>query len=181
MTCGVYKITCKKTGYVYIGASTKLQERFATHKKLLNNRKHSNLAMQYAWDLLGPDNLQFEIIEICNPLEVFDKEIQHYDSHEGPKFSRCRRYYAAKKPIAARLAWSEQAKRQHKEGSLGTAEHIAAASVAARLSLIAYNKSDAGRAKVKEAWTEERRQQASVKMKRRHQERRDQKYATSGS
>lgn len=71
---GIYKITNKVNGKIYVGQSVNIKQRWAEHKANLRNNKHENLYLQNAWNKYGEENFSFEIIEKCNQDELDDKE-----------------------------------------------------------------------------------------------------------
>ena len=68
---GIYKITNKLDGKIYIGQSTNIERRLNEHK-----RKRFVTIDDYI-NVLGVDNFDFEIIETCS-LEELDKKEQEY-------------------------------------------------------------------------------------------------------
>ena len=77
---GIYKITEKSTGFMYIGQSVDIARRFREHKLGKNN---------YGIDLVisekGVENFDFEIIEYCNPEFLNEKDkywIKYYNSNK---------------------------------------------------------------------------------------------------
>jgi hypothetical protein len=60
---GVYQIKNVVTGEVYIGASTRIDERWAAHvSKLLSGRCDSR-SLQVAWNCYGRDAFEFSVLE----------------------------------------------------------------------------------------------------------------------
>lgn len=79
MTCGVYMITNKLTGEIYIGGSTKIEERWHNHK--IGSKRISKLIKE-----IGFENFTFTLLEKCSPEEVWDREkyyIKKYDSRNN--------------------------------------------------------------------------------------------------
>jgi group I intron endonuclease len=75
---GIYKITNKQNGKVYIGQSNNIERRFSEHKQ-----KRYETIDDYI-NILGVDNFDFEVIEECNIDELDNKEqlyIQQYQSN----------------------------------------------------------------------------------------------------
>lgn len=74
---GIYKITNKNNGKVYIGQSNDIERRLSEHKQ-----KRTKTIDDYI-NVLGVENFDFEILEEC-PLEELDAKehiyIQHFDS-----------------------------------------------------------------------------------------------------
>lgn len=63
MTIGVYKITNRLNGKIYIGSSFRIEERWEDHIRELNGRRHNNKYLTHAWHKYGSENFSFEIIE----------------------------------------------------------------------------------------------------------------------
>lgn len=83
---GIYKITNKVNGKIYIGQSSNLIGRWVKHKNFLKNDNHHNRHLQAAWNKYGEDNFIFEVIEECDIDELDDKEnywINYYDSYHN--------------------------------------------------------------------------------------------------
>jgi group I intron endonuclease len=68
--CGIYKITNRKIGRVYIG-STKdaFEKRWNSHKADLRRGKHANHFLQSDWNLYGPAWFSFEVVEYLHKEE----------------------------------------------------------------------------------------------------------------
>jgi len=60
--CGVYCITNKRNGKIYIGSSVNLDVRWDVHKIDLKYHNHHNKPLQSDWDYFGDKNFIFEII-----------------------------------------------------------------------------------------------------------------------
>jgi group I intron endonuclease len=75
--CGVYKITNKVNGKLYVGSSNNIENRWHQHKLQLRDGIHTNQHLQSAWNLYGEDSFMFEIIEECSPEIQFERE-QYY-------------------------------------------------------------------------------------------------------
>lgn len=82
---GIYKITNKTNGKVYIGQSSNIEQRWKRHQQVPYNPNSE----QYEYPLYRAirkyslNNFNFEIIEECSKEELNDKEIywiQYYDS-----------------------------------------------------------------------------------------------------
>ena len=75
--CGVYKITNRVNGKIYVGSSKNIYERWNQHKDKLRNNCHDNIHLQNAWNKYGEENFEFEIIEECASKIQFERE-QYY-------------------------------------------------------------------------------------------------------
>lgn len=76
--CGIYKITNKINGKVYIGKSINIYYRWTQHKKIAKNSskyRDGKKPLYYAIRKYGIDNFSFQIIEICNQDVLCDREI----------------------------------------------------------------------------------------------------------
>ena len=87
--CGIYKITNKINGKVYIGQAINIHYRFTRHKNDafdLNNRQYHS-ALYQAIRKYGIENFIFEVIEECAPDKLDEKEIHYIAQYEsfGPK------------------------------------------------------------------------------------------------
>ena len=80
---GIYKITCLSTGEVYVGQSTAIARRWATHKRELKKGIHYNKHLQRTYDKYGEDDFVYEILEQCPAEKLNEREkfyIKIYDS-----------------------------------------------------------------------------------------------------
>lgn len=73
---GIYKITSKFNGKIYIGCASNIRTRINGHLYNLRKGNHSNTYLQKAWFKYGENNFTFEIIEKCNIVDLHFKE--HY-------------------------------------------------------------------------------------------------------
>lgn len=78
-------ITNCDNGRVYIGSSTSVQDRLATHKTLLRKGKgHHNKHLQSAFSKYGEDSFTFQVIEFCTSALLESREhywIQAYNAN----------------------------------------------------------------------------------------------------
>ena len=72
---GIYKITCKKNGKMYIGQSNDIKRRFNQHRTQTTNK---NLKADI--ELCGIDEFTFEILEECAPEELTARENYYLDT-----------------------------------------------------------------------------------------------------
>lgn len=77
--CGIYCILNKESGKRYIGQSVDIYTRWKKHQYDLNNNKHCNKYLQYAWNVDQEKSFNFYIVEECNPNELNEKEIYWMD------------------------------------------------------------------------------------------------------
>ena len=76
---GVYSITNKCNGKIYVGSSVKIKQRWRGHISDLNKNKHRNPHLQRSWNKYGSDNFSFNIIENCSPKKVLELEQAYID------------------------------------------------------------------------------------------------------
>lgn len=87
---GIYQILNISNRKCYIGHSTGIKNRMASHRNRLRANKHKNKHLQSAWNLEGEDKFKFFIIENL-PLgltkqqyeEIETKWVLHYNSHKS--------------------------------------------------------------------------------------------------
>jgi len=66
LNIGIYQITNKINGNVYIGsACDSFNKRWSEHKSTLNNNKHRNSHLQNAWNKYGANNFSFIVLARC--------------------------------------------------------------------------------------------------------------------
>jgi group I intron endonuclease len=71
---GIYKITNKKNGKIYVGSSLNIYKRWWYHAERLNNNTHTNPHLQASWNKYGGNNFCFSIIEIVNADNLLERE-----------------------------------------------------------------------------------------------------------
>lgn len=86
MTRGIYSITNRANGKVYIGSSKNIENRIYRHKQMLKTGKHHSYKLQEAWIEFGENNFEFSIIqnveEEINLLEVEQDFINQYEAYK---------------------------------------------------------------------------------------------------
>jgi len=84
--CGIYKITNKINGKIYVGQSIDIHKRWREHKSDFKNRKdRHNIYFQRSWDKYKSINFEFEVIERCNKTELDIQErywVKYYNSSD---------------------------------------------------------------------------------------------------
>jgi|10_taG_2_1085330.scaffolds.fasta_scaffold109711_2 hypothetical protein len=75
LPAGIYTITCNKNGRKYIGCSTELPRRKASHFRNLKKQKHVNRYLQNDYNKYGDDSFEFEVIEE-HPNDTSFKELE---------------------------------------------------------------------------------------------------------
>lgn len=76
MNSGVYTITNKVNGKIYVGCTSNLNERRLNHLASLRIKTHDNDYLQKAWNKYGEENFEFEILEECEEFLLYS--IEHY-------------------------------------------------------------------------------------------------------
>lgn len=80
---GVYKITNKVNGKLYIGSTAEFfKKRWACHINDLRSGRHKNLHLQRSWDRDGEHNFEFLIVEYCPPEKCIEREQHYIDLYE---------------------------------------------------------------------------------------------------
>lgn len=84
--CGIYKIENIINFHKYIGQAIDIKKRWREHKSnaFNQNSKDYDMVIYRAIRKYGLENFSFEIIEVCNPKELNDKEvywIEYYNSY----------------------------------------------------------------------------------------------------
>lgn len=86
MKSGIYRILNINNGDFYIGSSKNLEKRWMIHKSKLKTGKHINCILQRSWNKYGEKTFTFEIIELCNSDNLFERE-QFYLDNLKPKYN----------------------------------------------------------------------------------------------
>lgn len=84
--CGIYKITNKVNGKVYIGQSRDIYERWEYHLYNINYERYQKILLYKAFKKYGVDAFSFEVVEECDEKELNDKEmyyIEKFNSYVG--------------------------------------------------------------------------------------------------
>ena len=76
---GIYKITNKNNGKVYIGQSNNIERRFSQHKK----KREQNIDNYI--NVLGVEHFNFEILEQCQQKDLNYKEKEYIDLYNSQK------------------------------------------------------------------------------------------------
>ena len=76
---GVYTITNRLNGNMYVGSSNDVGKRINTHKGNLRNNKHTNYRLQNAVDEYGLSNFDFELLVECELEHQFAIECYWYN------------------------------------------------------------------------------------------------------
>ena len=73
--CGIYLITNKSNGKMYVGQSEDVERRIKYHKLHLSQNKHHNIYLQRAFNKYVPDCFDFKILEECECDKLNELEI----------------------------------------------------------------------------------------------------------
>jgi group I intron endonuclease len=71
---GIYKITNKVNGKIYIGSTKNIKRRWKNHLNYLRRNAHPNNYLQNAWNKYGEENFEFEIIEFVEEEKLLERE-----------------------------------------------------------------------------------------------------------
>lgn len=86
---GIYKITNKLNGRIYIGSAKRFKERWQSHAYSLRKQKHSNKFLQADFNKCGEEAFVFEVIEVTEGkskeerLLIEEKYIKEYYDKKG--------------------------------------------------------------------------------------------------
>ena len=88
MSCGIYKITNKINGKIYIGQSINIERRWQQHiyEAKNCNQVASQYAIHKAFQKYGVENFIFEIIELTSSQTLNDREkywIKYYNTYNN--------------------------------------------------------------------------------------------------
>lgn len=86
MTTGIYKITNITNNKVYIGSSINISSREYKHFWMLDRGTHDNPHLQNSFNKYGPNNFNFEILELCDESSLIEKENHYISSHRSNIF-----------------------------------------------------------------------------------------------
>ena len=96
---GIYKITHKETGKIYIGETINFNDRFSRHKKTLKSQSHGNHLLQEAFNNGGQDFDEIFEFEILEEWDIGRK--QEFDLEKG---KQCPKYKLLKEELRKREA-----------------------------------------------------------------------------
>ena len=84
---GVYIIESLNNKRVYIGATRCFPERWGQHVKQLIKRDHHNRELQEDFNKYGLNNFNFEILECCDPVYIFELEKEYIKEYKLQGYS----------------------------------------------------------------------------------------------
>jgi group I intron endonuclease len=76
---GIYSITSKSNGRIYIGSSINISNRIFEHLRKLRQKSHNNTHLQNNYDKYGETDLVFNIVRFCSNDELLKFEQQYID------------------------------------------------------------------------------------------------------
>ena len=97
---GIYKITNKATGNIYIGQSCNLRSRKVCHFNRLKRQVHSNKKMQKEYIEHGRENFSFDVLVYCEEFELTRYE-QAFVDYLNPFLNKLRRCSSPRKNYGA--------------------------------------------------------------------------------
>lgn len=130
---GVYAITNRSNGRVYVGSSLDIARRAVLHRCLLNAGTHYNLHLQRAWSKYGAQSFEFSVVEFVPDDDSLSRREQFHIDRLQSVHSACG-YNAVpfasagrqKKSEAHRSAMSAAAKRRWATMSAETRDELIA-------------------------------------------------------
>jgi hypothetical protein len=96
---GIYKITHKETGKIYIGETINFNERLSKHNSALKHQSHKNHLLQETFNSGGQDFDEIFEFEILEEWDIERK--QEFDSEKG---KQCPKYKLLKEELKKREA-----------------------------------------------------------------------------
>jgi len=106
--CGVYTITNKINGKVYVGSSADINKRWNYHRRKLSKNSHKNKHLQNAWNKYGKNNFEFRVMEECDRQSQYSVEQKYLDAAEkSPKKYYNQHYKATGSTIRTKL-WTQE-------------------------------------------------------------------------
>lgn len=102
--CGIYCIKNIQNGLVYVGSSKNIDQRWSTHKYMLNKNIHFNCHLQNAWNKYNPESFSFIVLELCVQEILVEREnywMNSYESYNHKKGYNLERYINERKEISA--------------------------------------------------------------------------------
>lgn len=83
MKKGIYIITNKVNGKVYIGQTKKLGQRYSGHLYRINRKEHHNELLQRAFEKYGSDNFEYSVLEEVIEDSFLDEREKYWIDYHG--------------------------------------------------------------------------------------------------
>ena len=78
---GIYCIENIINNKKYIGLSRDIKRRWNEHKSSLRNNNHDNIYLQREWNIYGAKSFSFNILELCEPFILCDRECYYISEY----------------------------------------------------------------------------------------------------
>lgn len=137
MKGGVYRWRNTLNGKVYIGSTDSFRHRKKMHLYDLRRGIHHSRHLQHAWDKYGESSFVFEIVEVCEPAALIEREqywldrCQSYDRGSGynmsPTAGSLRGYKHSDETKRKRRVTNKEAWARHPEVRAAHGAKVAAA------------------------------------------------------
>lgn len=90
---GIYMIICLANDYRYIGETSNISGRLASHKSALRRKIHPNKNLQKDWNLFGEGFFEFVILYIGEEWILLEKRLQTEASLISQNSERCYNFF----------------------------------------------------------------------------------------
>lgn len=81
---GIYKITNKINGKVYVGQSKDIIDRWSKHEKALLKNEHHSATLQADFNLYGGiESFSFDIVELCDASALKEREKFYFEQFDS--------------------------------------------------------------------------------------------------
>lgn len=126
--CGIYTITNKINGKLYLGSSIDINKRWHKHKTELRKKRHKNQHLQNSWNKYGEHNFDFIIVEKCLEKNRFIIEQTYLDEIKKEPEKYYNQNYMATGCSRRKISWTQKEKHEIKKywlinGTMKTFEH----------------------------------------------------------
>lgn len=152
MKTGIYTITHRESGRVYVGSSADCDYRFYQHRWYLNRGEHTNRRLQRAWKKYGSDAFVWAVIEPCEVDQLIAREQWHLDQRQPRVYNVGKFVEAVTRGMSVPDSVRQKLSASHKARGGFTPEHRAALA-AANKRRAGWKHTDAAKQAVREANT----------------------------